>query len=268
VCFGRSRPDGGATNKVRRHIPALDGVRGVAVLLVISNHLGSALIPPYANLIDYGAGKLVGYTWVGVDLFFVLSGYLITGILSDTRHSEHYFRNFYARRALRIFPLYYAFLLAIFVLLPRVGLVLPEPDVMHHQAWFWTYVSNFYFARLGWLPMSTGHLWSLSIEEQFYLLWPLVVLLIPRQTLARTCATLIGVIVVGRAVLIHLGLSVLQVYLLTPTHLDPLLAGAFVALVARSPRGINVMRLHARKVFIAAGKSEKGAERAWPQIDA
>jgi peptidoglycan/LPS O-acetylase OafA/YrhL len=243
----------GHARQMRRHIPALDGVRGLAVLLVISNHLGSALIPPYANLIDYGAGKVSGYTWVGVDLFFVLSGYLITGILSDTRHSEHYFRNFYARRALRIFPLYYAFLLAVFVLLPRMGLVLPEPDVMHHQAWFWTYVSNFYFARLGWLPMSTGHLWSLSIEEQFYLLWPFVVLLVRRQTLAYTCAILIGVIAVGRAVLIQLGLSVLQVYLLTPTHLDPLLAGAFVALAVRSPRSIEAMMPYARKAFIVAG---------------
>jgi len=238
--------------QMRLHVPALDGVRGVAVLLVISNHLGSALIPPYSNLVDYGAGKLSGYAWVGVDLFFVLSGYLITGILSDTRYSKHYFRNFYARRALRIFPLYYAFLLTIFVLLPRIGFVLPQLD-LRHQGWFWTYMSNFYFARLGWLPMSTGHLWSLSIEEQFYILWPLVVFVLRRHTLASTCAIMIGVIAVTRAVLIQLGFSVLQVYLLTPTHLDPLLAGAFVALVARSAGGIQSMVPFARRAFVAAG---------------
>ena len=108
--------------------------------------------------------------WVGVDLFFVLSGFLITGLLYDARGEHFYFRHFYIRRCLRIFPLYYAVLVLFFVVLPRLrevrelGYVIP-PD----QMWYWTYSVNAIIAADGW-PQAflLGHFWSLAVEEQFY----------------------------------------------------------------------------------------------------
>lgn len=114
-------------------IPVLDGIRGLAALLVIVHHFGFGTDPSYPRW----AGRMLSYVaslgWTGVDLFFVLSGFLITGILLDAKGSEHYFRNFYARRVLRIFPLYYGVLLLTFLVLPLLGWgVLGQP---REQAW-------------------------------------------------------------------------------------------------------------------------------------
>src|SRR5215216_5117511 len=102
----------------RGHIPALDGIRGIAILMVMLCHFTNRGLP---NTI---VGKIVRRSfeagWSGVDLFFVLSGFLITGILFDSKPQAHYFRNFYVRRTLRIFPLYYGFLIALFWILPHV----------------------------------------------------------------------------------------------------------------------------------------------------
>ncbi|MGC2512156.1 MAG: acyltransferase, partial [Acidobacteriaceae bacterium] len=93
----------------RRHVPALDGVRGLAILLVLVSHL-MLFNDRTGSRVGDSLSALRGLGWVGVDLFFVLSGFLITGILFDTLHDPHYFRSFYMRRFLRIFPLYYGFL--------------------------------------------------------------------------------------------------------------------------------------------------------------
>src|SRR6201993_3521040 len=93
-----------------KKIPQLDAVRGIAILVVLVHNLSGFSFPPLSLITNYG--------WMGVDLFFVLSGFLITGILLDSKSSENYFRNFYARRCLRIWPLYYAVLLFMFVILP------------------------------------------------------------------------------------------------------------------------------------------------------
>ena len=101
------------------HIPALDGVRGVAVLLVLAYHLLWANSHT-ANRVAFWLLKFREAGWIGVDLFFVLSGFLITGILYDTLNDTHFFRNFYLRRVLRIFPLYYGvLLLVLLVVLPH-----------------------------------------------------------------------------------------------------------------------------------------------------
>src|SRR5436190_13792164 len=99
---------------VSKKIPQLDAVRGVAILLVILHNQSSVF--PSLHL-----ERLFANGWMGVDLFFVLSGFLITGILVDTRQSEGYFKNFYARRCLRIWPLYYALLFFMFVIVPRLS---------------------------------------------------------------------------------------------------------------------------------------------------
>jgi peptidoglycan/LPS O-acetylase OafA/YrhL len=103
---------------IRGHLPALDGVRGLAIAMVMAFHF---LTPTGdAGPIESGIGKVVGYGVLGVDLFFVLSGFLITGILYDSCNSPGYFRNFYMRRSLRIFPIYYGVLVAVFLVIPFV----------------------------------------------------------------------------------------------------------------------------------------------------
>ena len=225
--------------RIRGHLPVLDGVRGLAILLVVFNHIGSVLQGPWEHSADFLFWKLSGSAWLGVDLFFVLSGFLITGILADSKGSPHYFRNFYVRRSLRIFPLYFAFLLVAFILIPAAGGALATATERAAQPWYWLYASNVLFATWDAIPVATGHLWSLAVEEQFYLVWPLVVLWVGRRHLVRTCLAIIAIVLVGRIALATLGASWVQLYVLTPTRLDSLAVGACIALIARLPHGLD-----------------------------
>ncbi len=121
----------------RLHVPALDGIRGLAILLVVTYHtvLYGGIKP--AVLVDRLFYRLSTVGWSGVDLFFVLSGFLITGILYDAKGGERFFRNFYARRILRIFPLYYGFLFLFFVVLPSLTWVSPQfRALQQNQIWY------------------------------------------------------------------------------------------------------------------------------------
>jgi peptidoglycan/LPS O-acetylase OafA/YrhL len=167
-------------------IPELDGVRGIAILLVLLFHFQATRPPWIPKALTYP--MLLG--WSGVDLFFVLSGFLITRILIETRASPNYFSAFYARRALRILPLY---LVAVFLAF-RVGLPLaeragiPSDSGARLEPWFWLHVSNWKSAfGQDFKPLS--HFWSLAIEEQFYAVWPLLVLLVPPRRLPIACGT-------------------------------------------------------------------------------
>ncbi len=139
-------------------------------------------------------GRLGPAGWIGVDLFFVLSGFLITGILIDAKESENYFRNFYVRRGLRIWPLYFAMLFYMFVIVPRIGRWGAEQFDSQHFAWYFyvIYVQNFLFGTHGPFPLAVT--WSLAIEEHFYLVWPMVVAFAKREHLAKI---LIGFILVA-----------------------------------------------------------------------
>ena len=146
-----------ATYLLHNRIKILDGFRGLAILLVIGYH--------YLNFFSFG--------WTGVDLFFVLSGFLITGKLVESLDADHYFRNFYIKRILRIVPLYYFILLLFFVLIP---FLLPSlvsisfNELQHEQIYYWTFVVNIYDAIHGWPQNVTLiHFWSLACEIQFYL---------------------------------------------------------------------------------------------------
>src|SRR5574338_767876 len=125
-------------------LPWLDGLRGVAILAVLATHLTLATSGETPSRFDRVVRGIAGPGWIGVDLFFVLSGFLITGILLDTKGGPGYFRQFYTRRALRIFPAYYAFLLAMLfltpVMYPHAG---AEYDLFRHSlGWFMTYQTN------------------------------------------------------------------------------------------------------------------------------
>ena len=155
-------------------------MRGIAILLVLVCHLtqygGMRPDGPFLDRVWRAWTMPLGF---GVDLFFVLSGFLITGILLDTREGPDYFRNFYARRVLRIFPLYYAALAVAFLLIP---------SVRRDALWYWTYLTNFRFAEVGWPKVPyLGHFWSLAVEEQFYLVWPALVFFLPRRVLPWLC---------------------------------------------------------------------------------
>ncbi len=241
-----------STLALRSYIPALDGVRGLAILAVMFCHfiwfapeITSYPIPDgYASL----AVRAMQTGRYGVDLFFVLSGFLITGILYDAKSDKHYFRNFYARRTLRIFPLYYAVLAILFVILP-LFVVFDTPGerrIIRNQGWLWLYLTNikesfttpelFQQGRL-WV----GHFWSLAIEEQFYLVWPLVILLLNRRQAMIAC---VGMLIGAPLLRVVMFLALPQpqglyfALYFTLCKLDTLALGALLALMARSPGGL------------------------------
>jgi peptidoglycan/LPS O-acetylase OafA/YrhL len=219
-------------------IPALDGVRGLAILLVILFH--HTLMRP-AMPFDRVYVNVARLGWSGVDLFFVLSGFLITGLLLDSKGEPHYFRNFYARRTLRIFPLYYAFLFFTLYVAPWLWPGAPldqmarEAMAESSEAWYWLYGSNLLFAR----DENFGHpnlavTWSLAIEEQFYIVWPAIVALTRRRALAWTCGALIMAAVGLRLWLTLSGAHWVVAYVLPVCRMDALAAGALVAIAVRS----------------------------------
>ncbi|HWF44152.1 MAG TPA: acyltransferase [Candidatus Kapabacteria bacterium] len=213
-----------------KHYPALDGLRGIAALMVVAHH--SAFSYGMTGFFDKAYLRATSLLWVGVDLFFVLSGFLITNILLETKHSPNYFRTFYARRFLRIFPLYYAFLAVLYFLVPLLGSPLPE-SLTSVQAWQWTYTSNIYVGFHGWSNQNINHLWSLSIEEQFYLVWPLLVLILREQNLKEAIVGLLLFLPFIRSVCLSIGLPAYFITSFTLCRMDGLLLGALISLMLR-----------------------------------
>lgn len=168
-------------NPVKKHLPHLDGIRGWAILLVLLYHCFESL-------------KITVICWVGVDLFFVLSGFLITGILLESKTQKFYFRNFIIRRSLRIFPLYYFFIVVFFFLIPWLipGVFGDLSYYQNNSGWFILYLQNWLYSFEGF-PKSFmfHHLWSLAIEEQFYLFWPLIVYAFSVKNIIRLSILLI-----------------------------------------------------------------------------
>jgi peptidoglycan/LPS O-acetylase OafA/YrhL len=219
------------------HYVVLDGLRGLAILLVMTYHF----CLPYTGFHGHDSGWLLQLAqggWMGVDLFFVLSGFLITGILVDTRSHPHYFRVFFGRRFLRIWPLYYASLLVLLVILPRVLPTVPDAvrSMQDKQLWFWLYGANWLFAiEGGFGKTSGGYFWSLAVEEQFYLIWPFVVHALTRRALLHLSLGLLAISCVSRIVLSQLGVGTGALYAMTLTHLDGLAVGSCIALWLRAP---------------------------------
>lgn len=209
-----------------KKIPQLDAVRGLAVLLVLVHNTDRYPSLHLHLISDNG--------WMGVDLFFVLSGFLITGILLDTKQSEGYFRNFYARRCLRIWPLYYSALFFMFVIVPLLRPSDAQTIFAARSSPWWAYpifLQNFLIP----IPtMATGLLgvtWSLAVEEQFYLGWPLVVRFCNESQLRKIA---IVVICVSPALRFYLSLHQVNIYSNTFCRLDGLMSGALLALLVRS----------------------------------
>jgi peptidoglycan/LPS O-acetylase OafA/YrhL len=215
------------------HVPILDSVRGVAILAVIVFH--ATVFTMDTNVLsasDRMYLNITGAGWCGVDLFFVLSGFLITRILLHTKTQERYFRNFYARRVLRIFPLYYVAVIGYLVFASIFHLQYGRTSA----PWLLTYTSNLIVAvnPSFVIPLPMAHFWSLAIEEQFYLFWPLGVLLLSKRGLLRTSATFFVLAFAVRISMVHAG-NLFGAYRFTLCRLDSLALGGVVAVLLTAP---------------------------------
>jgi len=240
AAFARPRaptPESPPANRI--YFPALDGLRGVAFLMVFATH--------YFQL---------PWGWGGVDVFFVLSGFLITGILYDSRGQPHRLRSFYVRRTLRIFPLYYGLMLLLLLSYP----IFRWQWNLHWLVWP-AYLGNFVRDLRAFAPGSPfqrmadaqllsrvfprvqlyfGHFWSLCVEEQFYLIWPWVVFWLPgRRKLLCVCLAWVAVCPLLRLLASHtlpqFMLDQEALYRSTPFRIDALLLGGAIALARRGP---------------------------------
>jgi peptidoglycan/LPS O-acetylase OafA/YrhL len=225
---------------VTGRICELDGVRGFAILMVLTWHYVQGQIPHDSGTVFTVVKQALGSTWSGVDLFFVLSGFLIAGILMDNKGRDHYFRTFYIRRACRIFPLYYLNL-ALFTVLAAMALYQAAPlarllQVTAVPEWsYWVFAQNIFMGEYNsfgpeWLSVT----WSLAIEEQFYLLLPLIVFIVPVPRLPYVFLFFIMTAVFLRAT--QPGFSA---YINMPWRADSLMAGALLAYLVRTPGFIN-----------------------------
>ncbi len=230
-------------------IPALDGLRGIAIFTVMLFHF--AWVPA---LLGWGlwtgtgtAGLVINRIflsgWAGVDLFFVLSGFLITGILADTRDDKRYFRSFYTRRFFRIFPLYFLFVASAPLFLSSFPDQISAATASFYP-WLLACMSNVLIAFKGWqsVPYPLQHLWSLAIEQQFYLIWPFVILFLDRRKAIYFCLGLMVLAPVAR--FFHGNWD--GAYVLTHARCDTLAAGSLLALAIRGVGDWNRFHFFAR----------------------
>ena len=243
----RSLPENHATDPASlRHNAALDGIRGLAILMVLGRHLihvNTGIKSPFYSF----AFNFRDSLFSGVDVFFALSGFLITRILVQTASDGHYFRSFYARRALRIFPLYYGVLLLLFACTPLFHIQ------WHGDQWRLLTYSNRLFqarSRVPWNFYYGGlinlvNFWSLHIEEQFYLLWPLFVFLLRSPRRILTVAAVLSAACLGLRFYLYVhGFSQDYLYTSLITRVDSLLIGACLAVALRT-------RFHAQTLKLA-----------------
>jgi len=226
------------TPDVIKRVQCLDGLRGVAVLLVIcvhANHPFGGIFPP--GPFDKTLAAVFGAGWIGVNIFFVLSGFLITGILLDSKTASSPVLNFYARRALRIFPLYFAFLLLVslpaFIHFRIPFLVRLSPDDLLSVGGFYYNFRISFFSHAS--LVNIHHFWSLCVEEHFYLIWPFIVICLSAKRLVQVCLTGMILSLSARIAVLASGQWKLTAYYITPCELDGLLAGAFLACALRNP---------------------------------
>jgi peptidoglycan/LPS O-acetylase OafA/YrhL len=224
-----------------RHLPALDGIRGLAVLIVVLYHFGGGAQSP--NPIISTAGHLLQAGWSGVTLFFILSGFLITGILWDARGGHAYFKNFYIRRTLRIFPLYYASLLLVFV----AALIDHDYAIATHLWVYALYLQQFpyvmHLVDFSIKPFPIYHFWSLAVEEQFYLVWPFLISRLKTLRQARNLS--VGVFLasfVFRLALPHITTQPGEYAGLIFSHMGELALGAWLAISYRDGTWPHVAR--------------------------
>lgn len=244
--------------------PALDGLRGVAIAAVLAYHF------------DLEAAPLASMGWSGVELFFVLSGFLITGIVLDTRGERGWLARFWKRRAARIFPLYFAIVALSLLLLPRLDHPKAEAfaRIAGDETWYWLLLQNLSIATHGFRHGILDVTWSLAIEVQFYLAWPLAVARLGARRTVVACIALIACSIALRFALAHLGVWDRAIYVLTPARLDSLMAGSALAAalraghwhaVASAARPVLWGALAATALILAIDPTQLAWTSAWSQ---
>ncbi len=175
--------------------PEIESLRAIAVIMVLMAHFlpskGSYHIP---------------YMYYGVDLFFTISGFLITSILLNNKYkqhkaSKHIIKNFYIRRALRLFPIYYLFVIFFWASYNFGNLHMWKNE---YNIYFFTYFQNIYFYKIGALNNYFSHLWSLGVEEQFYIIWPFLIIFLNRKTLPYILITIILSSIIVNSIFFHI----------------------------------------------------------------
>jgi peptidoglycan/LPS O-acetylase OafA/YrhL len=216
-----------ASEQHGHRVADLDGVRAIAIWMVLLLHVfyGFNNSPGALDFIPSPIRLILSHGWLGVDLFFMLSGFLITGILIGSKDLPHYFRNFYIRRVLRIMPLYF------------VAVIVWSFLYRGYGQYF--LLSSVFGANLDWLlhvrePHGPGVLWSLAVEEQFYLLWPLMVFLLSRRSLAIVSGAIFFAMPLMRAIAAAHGMNPELIYMLSWFRFDGLAAGSLLAIWASS----------------------------------
>ena len=220
-----------ASHLAESRLPALDGIRGVAVLMILVFHFWQSLfhLPAAASLQAHLRILVGGQT--GVDLFFVLSGFLITGILLNAKGTPHFLKNFYLRRALRILPLYYLVVCGYFA----AGWINSGfHEAFSKEWWYFPYLQNvgmtFWPRQVG----EPGHFWSLGVEEHFYLFWPWLVLFCGERRLPKVLLAIIAAAMGFRVLLVPF-VGPTNIFWFSPCRLDALALGALLAVVVRRP---------------------------------
>lgn len=204
-----------------KHFKELDGIRAIAALMVMFFHFFHELVTSNPTLILIKKFAFIGQT--GVSLFFVLSGFLITRILLNTKHTDGFFTNFYVRRALRIFPLYYLFLIIFYFLIPVIENTEFVP--FEQQIYFWVYLQNFAIT-FNWNSNGPQHFWSLAVEEHFYFIWPLLIYYLDKKRIKVAIYSLILIAFLVRLILV---INHIEVFYFTFCRMDELAVGALLA---------------------------------------
>ncbi len=232
----------------------LDSLRGIAVSLVIAFHVfkRAAYFTKHEALQFVSSLSYIG--WLGVDIFFVLSGFLITSILLKTRDENSYFKNFYARRALRIFPLYFVFITIILVFMPSLDPAF-TPQISRALPYLLLYQQNWMglFSDIHLTPFLSAT-WSLAIEEQFYLIWPAVVYFARRETLIKISVGVIILSILARILGVLVWPDATEVaqffYDNTFTRFEQLIFGALLAIALADPAWKDRLRRISLPVFL------------------
>ncbi len=217
----------GSAASTAGRVAELDGIRAIAIWMVMLTYVyyGFPIIPGSFSSVPKPVMVILGHGWLGVDLGFLLSGFLITGILLRSKSGPRYFRNFYVRRVLRIMPLYVALILVWSFFYRGYGRYFLLSSL------FCANLAQMLHIRHGHGP---GTLWALAVVEQFYLLWPLLVLLLSERGLAITAGAIFLITPVLRGIFAAHGMNPELMYELSWFRFDGLAAGALLAIWARS----------------------------------
>ena len=243
-----------------KHIRALDGLRALAILLVLMAH--------FTPTHDSNKGirslffKVADMGWSGVDLFFVLSGFLITGILLKGKAEGKPIRHYLVRRVLRILPAYYAALILVFLLIPLASNAYSAPSLFI-QAPYWLYLSNMFPASYESLAgmFNMSHFWSLALEMQFYALLPIVIYRLSTEPALKICALALAFSLLCRVVAVSLDAHWTITFGWLPMRLDGLVVGSMIALAIH--KGITYARMRTILLVVLCGSLGILAMVAW-----